>query len=328
VFRSSSWLPRTGTHLLRRKSLLKVVSWNIDFPSPGPVERVTAILQYLESGFGNNPGQLVILLQEVCPSSVETILQNEWVRQNFAVVGQDPPRTLQAGIPRLARYFTMAMIPKFLRAKGAFRLPLPSEMGRDALFVDLMLQPTVESKGAETVFRLCTTHLESLGPGTFLRARQLKLIAKKLRDDTQTVKVTAGLVGGDMNALHPDESTMHREMGLRDAWEDGSSSDITSSGNTPRACISGHTWGYQSHNNQREPKRLDKFFYTGDLKTLPLSEAPKKSDMVELLGVGLKANVPLSIFPDDPTLPTDAGDSKSVWASDHFGIVVGVEIGG
>jgi hypothetical protein len=57
--------------LLKRQSLLKVISWNIDFASPGPTQRITSILQYLQNTFGDSPGQLAILLQEVCPNSAK-----------------------------------------------------------------------------------------------------------------------------------------------------------------------------------------------------------------------------------------------------------------
>jgi hypothetical protein len=182
-------------------------------------------------------------------------------------------------------------------------------MGRDALFVDLMLQPTAERNGEERVFRVCTTHLESFGAGISLRTKQLQLIAEKLMDDPQAGQIAAGLVGGDMNALDGSESGMHREMGLRDVWE-----ETTSLGSgeteTSRGGNCGHTWGYQSHNNQRAPKRLDKFFYVGGLQTLSVTESPEEIEMaVGLLGVGLKAMVPLSQFPDEPTLSTDAGES-------------------
>jgi tyrosyl-DNA phosphodiesterase 2 len=328
VFRNFSWKPGTGMDLLKRQSLLKVVSWNIDFASPGPTERVTSILEYLQNTFGNSADQLAILLQEVCPNSAEKILQNKWVQQNFTIIGQEPPQIFQAGIPRPARYFTMAMIPKLLRVKGAFRMPLPSEMGRDALFVDLTIQPTTESDGLEEVFRLCTTHLESLAQCSFLRARQLKQITEKLKEDTQTAKVVASLLGGDMNALDPDESTLHRQVGLRDAWEDGLSLCTTSSGDSKIEIsrVGGHTWGHQSNNNKRNPKRLDKFFYTGDLKTLPFMETREIIEMVGQLGVGLTARVPLNKYPDKSTLLTDTGNIKTVWVSDHFGIALGVEI--
>jgi hypothetical protein len=226
----------------------------------------------------------------------------------------------------------MVMTPKALRLKGAFRMPLPSELGRDALFVDLIIQPIAESDELEEIFRLGTTHLELLAQDTFLRARQLKRIAEKLKDDTQTAKIVASLLGGDMNALHPDESTLHRQMGLPDAWKDNISLYKTSSGNSEseieisRDSSSGHTWGYQSINNKRSPKRLDKFFYAGDLKTIPLTETQERIEMVRRLGVGLTAHVPLNKCADKQTLSMDIGDIKSVWVSDHFGIFIGVEI--
>jgi hypothetical protein len=55
---------------LERNSLLKIVSWNIDFAKPGPMERVTVLMKYLQQMFGDQPDQLIIILQEVCQESV------------------------------------------------------------------------------------------------------------------------------------------------------------------------------------------------------------------------------------------------------------------
>ncbi|KAF2177317.1 hypothetical protein K469DRAFT_697326 [Zopfia rhizophila CBS 207.26] len=173
---------KDGRRGLQRNSLLRVVSWNIDFASPGPTERVATAMEYLQTTFGDDPGQLAIVLQEVCQRSVQQILQTRWVQQNFIIAGHEPPRTFQAGIPRPARYFTLVMTPKSLRLESSFRMPLPSEMGRDALFVDVQLCPTNQRPNSEMkdVLRLCTTHLESLEEGTSLRTRQLELISQKL----------------------------------------------------------------------------------------------------------------------------------------------------
>ena len=58
-------------------------------------------------------------------------------------------------------------------------MPLPSEMGREALFVDLDL---CSSKGrpnsAKEVLHIYTTHLESLQEGNPLRAQQVELISQ------------------------------------------------------------------------------------------------------------------------------------------------------
>lgn len=76
---------------------------------------------------------------------------------------------------------TMAMKPRSLRLQNSFRMPLPLEMGRDALFVALDLYSSIRRpNSAKEVLRVFTTHLESLEEGHSLRARQLELISKKI----------------------------------------------------------------------------------------------------------------------------------------------------
>jgi hypothetical protein len=78
---------RDGRGSLQRNSLLKVVSWNIDFASPEPAERAAVAIQHLQRAFGDWPGQLAIVLQEVCNSSLQQVLQTRWVQQNFVLTG-------------------------------------------------------------------------------------------------------------------------------------------------------------------------------------------------------------------------------------------------
>jgi hypothetical protein len=121
------------------------------------------VIEYRHQMFGDRPDDLAIMLQEVCQISVQQILQTTWMQQNFAIVGLNPPRTFRDGIPRPAKYFILVMIPKTLRLTNSFRMPLPSDMGRDALFVDIQLCPSSRRRSSERkgVFRLCTAHLES-----------------------------------------------------------------------------------------------------------------------------------------------------------------------
>lgn len=141
---------------LERNSLLKLISWNINFNNPAPQKRVARIIHYLQNTPGNKPTQLVILLQEVSPLSAQQIMQIKWVRDNFVVIGHEPPIIFQAAIPRQAKYYTMAMTSKSLGLQNSFRMPLPSEMGRDGVFADLHLCSSKQSLSCakESISRL------------------------------------------------------------------------------------------------------------------------------------------------------------------------------
>jgi hypothetical protein len=73
------------------------------------------------------------------------------------------------------------------------------------------------------------------------------LISEELNKDGGITNVVAGLVGGDMNAIHDVEHMLHRQMGFKDAWEEML---LTNPPNPKRSeidpsygRISGHTWG-------------------------------------------------------------------------------------
>jgi tyrosyl-DNA phosphodiesterase 2 len=316
-----------GGRGLQQNSLLKVVSWNIDFASPGPAERAAVAIEYLHKMFGDRSDDLAIVLQEVCQRSAQEILQTRWIQQNFAIVGLNPPRTFQDGIPRPAKYFTLVITPKSLRLENSFRMTLPSEMGRDALFVDIQLCPLSRRPSSERtgVFRLCTTHLESLKEGADLRRRQLELISQMLKKGGDGTNIIAGLVGGDMNAIHDIEHTMHRQMGLKDAWEDESFAYRPNPEHGELdpsfGLLSGHTWGYQSKETEWAPDRLDKFMYTGAIETTPLNETRKPGWLLGRLGVCLTADVPLGLQPLKPDETV-----QKAWVSDHFGIAIGIRV--
>jgi tyrosyl-DNA phosphodiesterase 2 len=224
------------------------------------------------------------------------------------------------------------MTPKSLRLENSFRMPLPSEMGRDALFVDVQLCPTNQRPNSETkdVLRLCTTHLESLEEGTSLRTRQLELISQKLNEDRDMTNVIAGLVGGDMNAIHDMEHTLHKQMGLKDAWEDVLLADPPNSerGEVDHSYgrMSGHTWGYQSNVTKWVPNRLDKFMYTGCIETVPLTETQGLRGKTGRLGIGLTADVPLKEGPLGQQMLEPEEAIQKAWVSDHFGIAIGIKV--
>lgn len=302
---------------LHTNILLKLVSWNINFGGPHPADRVAVILDYLRHKFDDHPKNLIIMFQEVCQQSALQILSTEWVQKHFATVGIDHPRVTRNGIPRPSLYFTCLLVYRHLGIDRSFRMSLPSDMGRDALFLDLAvcspnLRPDTDGK---KVLRLCTTHLESLSSGFELRRRQLESIALMLKQDN----VVAGLVAGDMNAINDKDHDLHTQFDLKDAWEDKSSTlssgvDTDESGSSSHL-KRGHTWGYQSPRTKWPTNRLDKMMYTGAINTVPLTEFAFGTASLALLGVGLTAPFPV----------LDQSTPKS-WATDHVGIGVGVRL--
>lgn len=269
------------------------------------------------------------MFQEVCQESLQAILENRWTQDNFSVTDVKPPpfyyreewndvREEDAGsVP--TRHFTLMMIPQNLRISNCFRVPFVSESERDALVVHLPVSEDDGPNEPKGLLRLCTAHLESLDLGYEYRFRQLATISALLKSELiQGRKIYGGLVGGDMNSIFASEHDDHRdpEINLKDVWEDESApapSDLRPfyKDFTYGQAI-GNTWGYQSKGRpyQDYGSRLDKFLYTGPIKTYPVSEAQDTTGRLGRFGIGLKTKVGLN----------------DVWVSDHFGITVGVKI--
>lgn len=302
---------------LERGSVLKVVSWNIDWSKPEPAVRASAALRHLKGMFGEGSGPLVVMLQEVCCKSLQVILENSWVQQNFVLSNVKPPESLHTDIPgesfimrkpdwMAAPYFTLMMISRHLAIMDCFRVPFVTGMGRDALVVDIpVLNPGGRTERTESL-RLCTTHLESLWGGKAYRPGQLALIAALLKGaPTRESRIMAGFVGGDMNAIDRSEHEFHKasDVDLKDAWEDTPAPPVPVlrpfQKDFSYGRARGNTWGYQSQ-NQSERKRMDKFFYAGSIETVALNiETQDVCGRVERLGIGLKTEV--EVWEEDTT---------------------------
>ena len=290
---TSSWRPFKPVSeqgVFCQGSLLRVVSWNIDFMAPGRASRASAAMAHLKEVFGHPPPPLVIMLQEVHGQSLEAILSHSWIRDNFVLSNVEAP----------SRYFTLMMVSQQIQAETWFRMPLPSRMGRDALVVDIpVLPPGKEPKHTSKFLRLCTTHLESLpeAEGQERRPLQLAQISALLKaPPTARAQIVAGLVGGDMNPISPIDATSHEaeDVKLRDVWEETPAPPIPllKPFQKDLTCgrARGNTWGYQSR-GARARKRLDNFFYTGSAETVPLPEAQDLTGKIGRLGIAVKTRV-------------------------------------
>ena len=301
---------------LESKTPLRIVSWNIDFSSQASAARTAVALRYIQSLFDKQSARLIVLLQEVCQDSLQQIKDSDWIQTNFLITGLPPPTMMRNGIPQTVHYFNLILTPKTLVCQHSYRIPLPSEMGRHALFVDIPLYSSKDkayasSSGPTDIFRLCTTHLESLGEGMSLRRRQLEMISQQLNAKVQeSYNIIAGLVGGDMNSINDEEEhTWCSEMGLKDVWKevDERMTVMDTQLDCSSGRVDGHTWGYQPR-SQYEPKRFDKFIHTGSIRFLDQVDNKQK---IQRLGIGLKA---------------DIGSEDRAWVSDHFGITVEISV--
>lgn len=316
-------------------TVIRVVSWNIwGLCGIGTETRIAAALHHLKETFGgqsSSPGCLVIMLQEVTKPVLDTIMRCPWVREYFQLTNVEGPKSQYEDVrgPSFIRsqlkweaapYFTLMLVAKSLPVQNCFRVPLTTAMGRDALVVDVLSEPTRKEDGKPDgdLIRLCTTHLESLWDPRGYRLSQLSRIAEILRGGPGQGMVAGegrligGLVGGDMNANDKSEHKFHTrpEINLQDVWEDVPRSppprlkpfqkDVT------LGRSKGNTWGYQPlGRNKGGYRRLDKFLYTGGtpLETVPLPPpfsleedgTPNVRDVVGgrigRLGIGLKVEV-------------------------------------
>ena len=203
---SDSWRP--SSHSLKQGSLdpgslLRIISWNIDFMAPDRKMRAHSAMTHLMELFGDPPPSSVIMLQEVHSDSLAAILEHSWVKNNFAISDVDAPE----------QYFTIMMVSQHLQTERWFRFPLPTCMGRDALLVDVPTSPNRGDSGdSKRILRLCTTHLESLWEpeGHEFRPRQLAQISALLKAPSRNgIEIAGGLVGGDMNPISPLDFTCH-----------------------------------------------------------------------------------------------------------------------
>ncbi|EPS39132.1 hypothetical protein H072_7099 [Dactylellina haptotyla CBS 200.50] len=271
------------------RSNFGLVTWNVDFASPEPQNRIDAAMSYLRSMLvsgTDGPDSIspsVILLQEVNHEMVKELAESEWIRKKFYITDV----TTDQGIWQKSHYGTVTLVDRSININTVIRLHYDSDMARDCLFVDI---EAASSQTSENVtVRIGNTHLESLVPPTPMRLAQMKLAARFVLYDTA---VYTGLIAGDMNPIEHFDSYLPVEAGLKDAYlENGGKEE------SPR----GHTWGYQTENNQFPKRRFDKILYApGDRL---------KVEQVEVIGIGEKTS-----------------SKPKVYISDHFGVFGNVRI--
>ncbi|KAG0706761.1 Endonuclease/exonuclease/phosphatase [Suillus ampliporus] len=293
--KSKQWLTGQSQEIAAAEDIptfIRVVSWNIDCMRPEAELRLDAALSYLQHQVfkcrSNRkcPEPCAILLQGVLATAFTTILHNKWVQNFFVVI----PSTTDAW-PKLAKYGTVTLVSRSLRITKSFSIHFGcSELQRHAIFVDVKLSGLLDatqapqSSESTVTLRIANTHLEPLPDGASMREKQLKLVADALTQDG----LFGGVVGGDFNAITPNDSAVVESVGLWDAW------------NGDDADERGFTWGYQPR-SPFAPGRLDKLVYTP--RPGFFMDTPKK------IAIGKKYGKP----------------TRRRWISDHYALLTRVQ---
>ncbi|EAU85392.2 hypothetical protein CC1G_07086 [Coprinopsis cinerea okayama7 len=258
---------------------LRIITWNVDFTTPDAKTRLKTALRHIEREVlsckeGDLPfDPCCILLQEVHRDVFCVLLEDEWVRRHFIIAPGSPDKW-----PEGTAYGNVTLVSRVLTVVRSEILHYgKTYMGRTALAVYILLS---EPEPSAEIVTICVvnTHLESLSDGFAYRSAQMELAGMFL----QQAEVRGGVVAGDMNAISPEDHTLHMGAGLKDAWRKGNEDE------------GGFTWGYQEHNpTQYPPGRLDKILY--------LPRRGYKMDPPERVGVGVKTE-------------------EGTWVSDHYGL--------
>ncbi|KAK4455551.1 5'-tyrosyl-DNA phosphodiesterase [Podospora aff. communis PSN243] len=243
AFKNGNWQPvQADTSEVAMPEVFSLMSWNIDFQRPLENERMKTALHYLVTSSLRGGRTTIIMFNEMVVSDLQLIQQEPWVQEGYFV-------TDLTGENWTSRYGTCILIPNTLPVKNVFRVPyLKTNMGRDVLFVDVALP-------GDKTLRIGSTHLESLRSYPPLRPAQLKTAADFMK------QASAGIVGGDLNAIEDFDKTLHLQNDLKDAYlETGGQEDAEE----------GATWGQMVTKMERARYglgRLDKILYCGGLAT-------------------------------------------------------------
>ncbi|KAL0948946.1 hypothetical protein HGRIS_009051 [Hohenbuehelia grisea] len=274
-------------------SMVRVVTWNVEFNDEECEERLATALEYLRCDIfrcddGQDPDDSVILLQEVNTHAFSVLLEDDWIRANYAITPVSPRHW-----PEHAAYGNVTLVSRKIDIVFAGVLEYGcSSMERTAIITDLRLSTDPDyGRGTRPVIvRVVNTHLESLTEGRIARPQQLRLVSALLTGKAgKEDGVHCGIVCGDMNAICTEDRFLNREVGLRDAWRKGDEEE------------KGFTWGYQGRDVGRFPRaRLDKVLFT-----------PRR---------GLKVDEPIRIG-----VGVKTPDGK-LFVSDHFGLITTMRV--
>ena len=290
AFNCNEWRELIQSELVSKWPTIKLVTWNIN--RLGCSKRRRKATEFLEEicldqDFKRVPS--IVCLQEVTPTFLELLKHTLWIQSHFQLTNIDSSCWLSRSNPP---YGTLTLIDCRLPVSSTFRIPYKSKQGRDALFVDLLLENPFSRHPA--LVRVCNTHLESFNDCPPVRAGQLAMASTYVH----ARQVYAGIVAGDFNSIDPGiDPLLHLGNRLKDAYlEHGAQGD-------------GNTWGMHSKRistlNGRRAKlplgRLDKICYAGEVR-MGKPEAIRRNLTIDYPGrphyvsdhLGLRATMELS----------------------------------
>jgi tyrosyl-DNA phosphodiesterase 2 len=295
TFEQQQWRQIGGQSLMKDNAVyhlskVHIITWNIDFMTPGAEPRMAAALDHLAEWVSAVPESepVVIFLQEMTDTDLIQIQQTSWIQRRFHVTDIENANWLTP------MYGTVTLVDKSLPIHKVFRVPWYSQFERDGLFVDVAMG---SSSDKAQILRLCNVHLESLAIHPPARPDQLSDAALYLNMDS----VHAAILGGDLNAIEPFDRTLHSENGLKDVYLELGGKEDTDEG---------YTWGYHVPAWLREKfgcSRMDKILYRGPITPTELKR----------IGVDVKVSEDYR-----EAIKTEGGEE---WVTDHYGLMATFE---
>ncbi|KAF5367577.1 hypothetical protein D9758_003707 [Tetrapyrgos nigripes] len=252
---------------------INLITWNIDFQSPYPTERMQGAMKFLQEYLGDPPSPCVILLQEVSNKVLPYLLEVEWIQRHFLITPTSKVKWNGKGTYGLVTLVEKS-IPVVHSSIVHFANKVVTDMERAVLLTDVKLRVPGTGSGKDEkclVVRIANVHLESLGYLMAVKKRreQLKFCAWIVREPDEQHPFHGGVVAGDFNAIDSDSDSQVTEEGLKDH---GPEMELREQ----------FTWGVNDDRGGYPPGRLDKIVYTpyrGFRMTIP-----------ERLGFGLTIN--------------------------------------
>lgn len=226
-----------GTLSAPNPSPYSLVTWNIDYSSPFPAQRLSAILSRILS---LSPAVDIIFFQELSREAFLRLLNEPEVRRGWYL--SDADGVLPAGqsftsitLLSKARFPSQSLGP-------VWRVRYPSHFQRDALCCDIFAPSAPD--GPRVRLRLVNVHLDSLAIQPSFRPQQVSIAASLLHSAGR------GVVAGDFNPVLPSDNTLVQDNGLMDAWLELHPQDP------------GFTWGVDGK-QPFPPNRMDKVATVG-----------------------------------------------------------------
>lgn len=217
--------------------LYTLMTWNVDYSSPLPGQRLSAVLSHTLS---LSPAVGIIFLQEVSREAFQVLLNEPDIRHGWFL--SDADAVLAAG----QSFTTLTLLSKarFRKPGPIWRVKYPSRFERDVLCCDVFAASPSYKPGEGTRIRPVNVHLDSLPIQPSLRPKQVSIAAALLHSAGR------GIVAGDFNPVLPGDDTLVQDSGLVDAWAELHPADP------------GFTWGVDGK-EPFPPNRMEKIAVFG-----------------------------------------------------------------